>query len=272
MACDVPFTYVEHLLTIPARLDGSAARLIFDTGIGVSLISTAFAGKIGCVPGSETYTGRRMSGQPVTTPIGTVTSAQVGSYRIEDVAVGVFDIGDLPGIDGFISLTPFRSVPVTVDYPAGALVIEDGESLAARAACGTAVTVQVEHDGPHATEVRLAIDLPGGCAAVAEVDTGSDSLILAESFAAAVGVDLGADGIRKVDGSDETGHVYTRYFAPLPGDICVSGAPEYRQTRPDAMFQKIIHAGLVGNSFLRRDGRGIVTFDLARSRMIFAVG
>jgi hypothetical protein len=271
MACAVPVTYVEHLLTIPAKVAGTEARLIFDTGIGVNLLSTAFAEKIGCTPGSETYTGRRMSGQPVTTPLAVVSWIQVGSYRMVDVAVGIFDIGDIAGIDGFLSLTPFRAVPVTVDYPAGTMVIEDDESLAARAARGTAVAVQVEHDGPHATEVILPVDLPGGCTALVEVDTGSDGLILDESFAAAAGVDLAAEGIRKAGGSDETGHSYTRYFAPLPGDICVTGAPEYGQARPETMFQKIIHEGLVGDSFLRLGGRGVITYDLARDRMIFAV-
>jgi hypothetical protein len=271
MACDVPFTYVEHLLTIPVTVAGAEARLIFDTGIGVNLLSTAFATKIGCSPGGETYTGRRMSGQPVTTPIATVSSVQVGSYRMADVAAGIFDIGDVAGIDGFLSLTPFRSVPVTVDYPAGTLVIEDDESLAARAARGTQVGVHVEHDGPHATQVSLPLDLPGGGSALAEVDTGSDGLILDESFATAVGVDLGAKGIRKIEGSDETGHSYVRYFVPLPGDISVRGAQQYRQARPETMFQKIIHEGLVGNTFLRLGGRGIVTYDLASARMIFDV-
>ncbi len=271
MACEIPFSYVEHLLTVPATVDAAEARLIFDTGISVNLLSATFAGKIGCAAGAGTYTGRRMSGQPVTTSIGTVRSLQIGGYHLaDDVAVGIFDIGDIPGIDGFVSLTPFRSVPVTVDYQAGLLVIEDEQSLAARAERGTPVAVEVRQDGPLSTEVHLPLELPGGRTASVEVDTGSDNLILDESFAAAVGVDLAAESTRRVDGADETGHTFTRYFATLPGDVQVAGAADYGQPRPETMFQKIIHDGLAGDSFLRLGGRGIVTYDLASSRMIFA--
>jgi predicted aspartyl protease len=270
VASEIPFSYVEHLLTVPATVCGVEARLIFDTGIGVNLLSTTFADKIGCSPGAGTYTGRRMSGQPVTTSIGTVSSLQVGGYRAENVAVGIFDIGDIAGIDGFISLTPFRSVPVTVDYPAGALVVDDEQSLAARAWRGTAVTVEVRHDGPHSTEVHLPLELPGGRVASVEVDTGSDNLILDESFAAVVGVDLAAESTRRIEGADETGHAFARYFATLPGDVRVGGAPAYCQARPEVMFQKIIHEGLVGDRFLKFGGHGIITYDLANSRMIFA--
>lgn len=270
MASEIPFTYVEHLLAVPATVCGVEARLIFDTGIGVNLLSTAFADKIGCAAGGETYTGRRMSGQPVTTSIGTVSSLQVGSYRADDVAVGIFDLGDIAGIDGFISLTPFRSVPVTVDYPAGTLVIDDEQSLAARTGRGNTAAIEVKLDGPLSTDVHLPLELPGGRIASVEVDTGSDSLILDESFAVAVGVDLAAESTRRVDGADETGHAFTRYFATLPGDVRVSGVPEYCQAGPEVMFQKIIHDGLVGDRFLRFGGRGIITYDLANSLMIFA--
>ena len=73
------------------------------------------------------------------------------------------------GIDGFLSLQYFRSTPVTVDYPARVLVLEDEQSLARRAESGFPVSVQIEDDGP-STDVHLAMRLPGGRVISAEVD------------------------------------------------------------------------------------------------------
>jgi hypothetical protein len=100
------------------------------------------------------------------------------------------------------------------------------------------------------------------------VDTGSESVILDEGLAADVGVHLGDPGTRTVAGTDETGHRFTRYFATIDGEITVTLAPHCRITRPEVMFQKIIHDGLVGSAFLRNY---ITTYDLANRRMIFGL-
>jgi hypothetical protein len=51
------------------------------------------------------------------------------------------------------------------------------------------------------------------------------------------------------------------------GSINPVGAPHIAQRDPPVMFQQIIYDGLVGDTFLRGF---VVTYDLARSRMIFA--
>lgn len=208
-----------------------------------------------------------MSGQEVATSLGTLSSLELGSSRRDDIQVGIFDFNvGAERIDGFLSLSYFRDIPVTVDYPAGMLVLEDAQSLARRAEAGTCVSVRVHHDGC-STDLLLGLDLPGGRAVTVEVDTGSDVLILTEPLAADAGVDLSAESTRKVESSDETGHQFTRYFAALTGKISVTGAPGLCQADPEVMFQQIIYDGLAGNQFLRGF---VVTYDLAASRMIFA--
>jgi hypothetical protein len=95
---------------------------------------------------------------------------------------------------------------------------------------------------------------------------GSDDLILDERLAEAAGVDLATPDVRRVESEDPWGDAFTRYFTTLPGRIEPTGAPELAQERPEVMFQRIIHDGLVGDSFLRRQP---VTYDLAAGRMIF---
>lgn len=209
-----------------------------------------------------------MSGQQVTVPMSTLVSLKLGDHTGTNVPVGVFDLAPgLEGIEGFVSLTNFRSAPVTIDYEAGVIVIEDERSLAGRAAHGTPVAIEVHQDGPYSTDVYLDLTLPGGRSASVEVDTGSDILILNQPFAAQNGIDLAAEGTRKLSGQDETGHEYTRYFTTLPGDISLTPAPAFRQHDPQVWFQEIIHDGLIGDTFLRNF---VTTYDLANSRMIFA--
>jgi hypothetical protein len=257
------------LLTIPVRVAGAEARFVFDTGIGVTLISQSLADRVGCRPDGSVFTGRRMSGHPVTIPMGPLNSLAAGERQWCDMPVGILDMqamAGLDGIDGFVSLTCFRDTAVTVDYPAGCFVMEDPASLADRAAAGTPVSVEVRRDG-WSTDLMLGIDLPGGRAVMVEVDTGSDVLILNSALAGDAGANLEDAAVRKVEGTDETGHRFVRYFTTLPGDISVAGAPQFTMTTPHVMFQEIIHDGLAGDKFLRNF---ITTYDLANNRMIFS--
>jgi len=158
----VPFQYLAHLLTVPVLAGDVQMRFILDTGIGVNLLSESAAARAGWSATGTTYTGRRMSGQEVRLPIGSVASVRLGDASGDEVPFGVLDIGaaaGLDGIDGFLSLNFFWSAPVTVDCPASVVVVEDECSLALRAESGFPADVLVEHDGP-ATQVRLPLRLP----------------------------------------------------------------------------------------------------------------
>jgi predicted aspartyl protease len=266
----VPFQYLSHFLTVPVCVGDTETRFIFDTGIGVNLVSASLARAVGCTPSGQAFTGRRMSGQEVTMPMGFLDSVRLGDSHSRDVPAAILDMSEMAGLDGiggFLSLQYFRSAPVTVDYPARVLVMEDEPSLARRAESGIPVSVRVKHDGP-STDVHLALRLPGGREITAEVDAGSDQLILSEALAAEAGADLASQTVRKAEGRDETGHAFTRYFTCLRGDLSLAAAPRIRQANPDVMFQEIIYDGLLGDRFLRNF---IVTYDLPRSRMIFTL-
>jgi hypothetical protein len=265
----VPFRYAFHLVTVPVLVGGTEARFVLDTGIGLTLVSESLATLVGCMPNGSTYTGRRMSGQEVTLPLGSLGSLSVGGHRRENLVVGIFDmagLASLEGVGGFLSLDYFRSMPVTLDYAAGVVILEDPVSLAARAESAASVEVRVEHDA-HTTSVFLPLDVAGLGSISVEVDMGSDSLILDEGLAGDLGVDLDAKSTRRVEGEDETGHMFARYFSRLHGVVNVTGAPAIRQSDPEVMFQKIIYDGLVGDAFLRNF---VVTYDLGNARMIFA--
>jgi hypothetical protein len=264
----VPFDYLHHLVTVPARIGAVDARFVLDTGMGLVLVTEQLAASVGLVPDGSTYMGRRMSGQEVTVPVARAESLSFAGLTRRDVPVGILDLDEpaLATVGGFLSLAFFRDRAVTFDYPRREIVVEDAASLEDRTRDGASVEVRVEQDDLSA-EVFLRLDVPAAGVVEVEVDTGSDVLILDESLASPAGVDLGAPGVRVVEATDETGHAYRRAFTTLSGSINPVGAPHIAQRDPPVMFQQIIYDGLVGDTFLRGF---VVTYDLARSRMIFA--
>ena len=107
----MPFQYLAHLLTVPVLAGDVQMRFILDTGIGVNLLSESAAARAGWSATGTTYTGRRMSGQEVRLPMGSVASVRLGDASGDEVPFGVLDIGaavGLDGIDGFACRCGFR--------------------------------------------------------------------------------------------------------------------------------------------------------------------
>ena len=268
----IPFDYLQHLVTVPVTINGSVeSRFVLDSGIGLTLVAASIAEAVGCSPTGVTYSGHRMSGQQVEVTLATPTTVALGELERTDDRIGIFDTSGFPpdfaAIGGFLSLAYFDDAPFTVDYPNGVVELETPETLAERERAGRSVDVRVERDGPAVT-FHLPLTIPSGRSIEVEVDMGSGALILDERLAVELGIELDDPRVRRVDGTDETGHTYTRSFTTLAGGIHPADAPELAQQDPDVMFQRIIYDGLVGDDFLRRSA---VTFDVAGGRMIFTV-
>jgi hypothetical protein len=261
VADPVPFEQVAHLVVVEARVNGEAAPFVFDSGIGLTTLSTAFAERAGVRRLDETFTGRRMSGQAVEVPLALAGRIEVGPFRSAEQRVGLLDLDGLPpeleGLGGFLSLAAFGDAAVTVDY--------DGRALSAVPVEGTRVPLSMRREGP-SLDPFMALVLPSGREIEVEVDMGSDELILDERFAPDVGVDLADPSLSRREGEDETGHRYRRTFGRFEGAIHPAGAPELVQEGGGVMFQSIIHDGLIGHAFL---SRGPLTWDLPGSALVF---
>lgn len=249
-------------MVVRARINGEEAPFIFDSGIGVTLLGTVFAERVGVEPSRGEFSGRRMSGQEVSLALGEASSIELGPFLRENVTVGIFDLGGVPPelaeLAGFLSLGVFGD-SVTVDYARSELSAERVE--------GVEVPLELHADGP-SLDAYMTLELPSGRRVLVEVDMGSDVLILDERFADDVGVDLADDALLRREGMDETGYRYVRTFAAVAGVVQPAGAPELGQRDPQVIFQSIIHDGLVGQDFLSRFAA--VTWDLAGARLIFA--
>ena len=116
MTTTVPFQYLAHLLTVPVCVGDTETRFIVDTGIGVNLISDSLAREIGCTPSGSVFTGRRMSGQPVTAPMCSLDSVRLGDSRARDVPAAIFDMGAMAGLDGIGGFLSLAVLPVDAGH------------------------------------------------------------------------------------------------------------------------------------------------------------
>ncbi len=258
-----------HLIHVPVQVGGpTPTRFILDTGIGLNLVSAGLAERLGLQATGEVHVGKRMSGQEVSVRLLELPSLSVGPCRRENLTVGMLDM-DLPPemnfIEGFLSPSFFEEVPFTICRHARWVALEDADSMAVRLRTADVVPMRVDWVGP---SVSLFADLrlTDGTEISAEVDTGSDILILDARFMERLGVHPGGPGVEKREGTDETGHHFVRYSAAVQGSVSLRAAPGVAQSDPAVMFQEIIYDGLLGDRFLRAFD---VTYDVAGSRLLF---
>lgn len=278
----VPFKYLpgsqdgliqSHLFSVPVRLGESyQTRFILDTGIGVDLISSKLAQRLGCPKTGISYRGQRMSGQSLEVPLSWLPGLTLGPVERKFVTCGVWDFqGFLPDtpefaeIEGFLSLRSLQHIPFTIDYGSRQLILETPATLEQRLAEGTVVEVELDDDQGVCLTAFARLKLQGAGVARVEVDTGSDSLILHRRFMAPLGLSPESNRVKTVRGSDETGHAFVRYFADLKSPIWLGGQASLERSETRVMFQEIIYDGLIGHDFLKDY---LVTYDLPHSRLI----
>lgn len=109
--------YVGNFATLDVEIGGQRARMLFDTGAGVTSITPAFARRIGCAPHGA-LTGFRVSGERVALQKCEQVRLAIGRrHTVRDL--GVFDLAtvlpaDLPPLDGVVGLDAFDSAELTL--------------------------------------------------------------------------------------------------------------------------------------------------------------
>jgi len=130
------FDRLQHLITVPVSVNGIESRFVLDSGIGLTLLRSELAESIRVRPTGASLTGRRMSGQSVTIPLGEAPTMAFAGSSFEQVETGILDMSSFPdelaGIGGFLSLAFFADRPLTVDYGRGVVIVETRETVAAR--------------------------------------------------------------------------------------------------------------------------------------------
>jgi hypothetical protein len=262
VASEIPFQRVGHFIRVPANIpNGGSARFLVDTGIGITVVNSAFAQRHNLEATGQHFVGTRMAGDEVTSPLVRMPEIELGDEHLSGLIVAVADLGhtDGPqGFDGILGLDLLGGMPLTVDPFRGVLRLGSKPGPG-----GIEVPIVVERDGE---SVCLYVDvrLPDGTVVSAEVDTGSRNTILDVQHMANCRVTPENPDVRRVREANETGLHVERSFISVPGTISLATAPETAQQGSTVMFQDITLHGLIGTAFL---DRYVQTFDTRTGTM-----
>lgn len=268
----IPIHHISgHLVSLEATISQAVRSFfIFDTGIGPTIITSSLASRVDAVSLGKDFKGRRMSGQELSLPLVILDSVTAGGIDFERAVAGVFDMfpdrstapPELRQVEGFISPALFQDIPFTWDYQSGKIVLESESTAETARRTGKRVPMKVKREGP-SIQLMVELKLPSGREISAEVDTGSNSLILNRKL---MSEPFQSTQTHSEIIQDETGHKAERVFTHLSGSVQLASEEVIAQADPPVMFQDIIYDALIGVDFLRRFA---VTFDIPSSEMIF---
>lgn len=246
----LPLEPYRKTIALRATVAGQPGRFVFDTAGGISLITPAFAERIGVAPWGR-LSGHRMMGDRLDAGRVDGLTFHLGDLALTAPVVGVLDLMSLfpegaEPIDGLIALDLFAGRAVTIDLPGMTLTVESPDSLAGRVS------------GRAELPVLLARELQGRALAASvgvstgqgtiwlELDTGNGgTLLVSKPYAALLGLDPDAAG-------------------PQEADFEVANG---LRARGPAFTPDMILDGNLGMPFLREL---VVTLDLAEERLWIA--
>ncbi len=116
MNAQIPFELNEngHII-IKAKINGVEGKFIFDTGAGVNAVFTKFSHKIENKKTNNFFVAHRATGEELSVDLYDANSLEVNNKKFDHQQYAIIDL-EFGDIDGLISLQPFRSTPVTIDY------------------------------------------------------------------------------------------------------------------------------------------------------------
>ncbi|MFZ1017232.1 MAG: aspartyl protease family protein [Candidatus Cybelea sp.] len=238
----VPFTLTDGLVTVKATANDQALTMIVDLGAGVDVLSAKAAKALGVVA-TRRYTNWRMEGERVDGDIGMLPALSVGTLHIPGAPAIIWNGLDGSGVDGLISATAFRNQPVTFDYTAQQLILENQPSFVQRTRSAAKVMVELADDRDISLGIFAWFDFGRGQRGLCEIDTGSQGYFLDRRFAAKLGVNLDDPQLKRVKGP-----AGDRVVATIP-QVALAGVPTSAISAPKAVFTDLIYDCNIGNEF-----------------------
>lgn len=147
------------LKVVQVKVGTETIPFLLDTGGGLTFVTPAVAGRLGCEPFGQA-TGFRADGEKVSFPRCGSVGLDIGGYRA-DGEVGVFDLMGMirkqveharkqghaaampPTLGGMIALPSFRRQAITLDYAHDRLIVETPQSMRTRVASMRPLDVRI---------------------------------------------------------------------------------------------------------------------------------
>lgn len=245
--------FERGLKRIEVEVDGVSARVIIDTGAGITGVGPDLADKIGCTPFGQ-LSGVRMTGEVLTAPWCGPAVIKAGGVESKDYLM-YFDVASLlppdwPHVDGIMSLNAFMDGPITLDWPGNRIILESEASLAERTAGLVSSPLHIQRDvAGYSVSVFMEVAAEPRPLRVL-LDAGSvGSNILAPSAFAQLGLAVPRPASE------------TAYGETITADLTVAGVP---LKGVQLQSQEIIYDGTFGAAFLSEN---IVTLDFSNQRV-----
>ena len=97
---EIGFDRFNHLVRVPVRVGADVYRFLVDTGIGITVVSSAVAARGDVRQTGESLAVQRMSGQEIRSPLVRLSALRLGDHTVEDHLAAVADLSD--DFDGII--------------------------------------------------------------------------------------------------------------------------------------------------------------------------
>lgn len=237
-------------VALRAEVKGQPGLFTFDTAGGITLLSPAFAKKIGCEPWGR-LSGHRMMGDRLDMPRCDDVPLRLGDRTYRLPVTGVLDIAaliakDAAPLEGSIALDAFAGKTITIDFPAMRLIVESADSLRQRIGAAQSLPVSLSRElQGRALAASMGVPTLRGMLWM-ELDSGNGGTILVSKvYAGEFGLD-----------PEEKG--------PQMANFAVS---KTLRAQGNAFTPDMILDGNLGMPFLKDK---VVTLDLAAGRLWIA--
>lgn len=180
------FEYIEGHILFEIDVDGKPARVIFDTGAGLSIMDKRFCDKHDISVSGE-FTVPNAMGDFVTLQFAEGVSLGLGSYEAKPGRLGALDMSPferyLGRIDGILAADVLLDIPITIDFPEKKF--EFGKNIPLDC---EKVPLEIVHRYDFACDIFVELLLEGKIPVKVELDTGSYPLMLQEKYLNLLGI------------------------------------------------------------------------------------
>lgn len=245
----------QPLILVPVRVnDRGPFEFILDTGAGTSLLSTELAKQLEIkVLGSKEG---QSAGGKVSVSLGKVDSLAVGEAKVDDVDIGIVDLGHIAKtigakIDGDLGYNFLKLFRVSIDYRKSELGLEDPKRVESFAR-GAQTEVPIRLAAPAKPLILVDVHANGRGPFQFAIDTGTSTTAIAPEIAKQLGIKaspagLGTTGGAQVDFSAGTLQSFQVGGAKIDNmDVVVA---DFFTTLSAAVGAKL--DGIIGHNFLR---------------------
>ena len=180
----------QPLILLPVHVNAQGPfDFIFDTGAGTSLLSTDLARRLQLkVIGSK---NGQSAGGKVSVSLAKVDSLAVGETKLDDVDVGIVDLGHIgktigAKIDGDLGYNFLKHFRVTIDYRVCEIHLDDLKRVENFGSAQTEVAMRLA--GPAKPLILVDVQANGRGPFTFAIDTGTSTTAITPEMAADIGV------------------------------------------------------------------------------------